>query len=278
MLIGAHVSAASGLFNAPLNAKKLGLECFQFFSRPPQGGAVSDISQEHASLFLTTCEKNAFVDYYIHAPYIVNLASKEARIRNNSIHILRGELERGSLLKARAMMAHLGSASGVGDEVGIKLVIEGLKKILDGHKGSTQFLIEISAGAGAVVGDTFEEIAAILDGVGDDTIGICFDTAHAFASGYDLRDKKSVAATMKKFDGLIGLDRLLISHCNDSKVEFGAKKDRHEHLGHGYIGRAGFEAIVNSPVFKKINLILETEPDEIATDITLLKKLRGSRV
>lgn len=278
MLIGAHVSSANGLFNAPLNAKKLGLECFQFFSRPPQGGACPDISQESAGMFLATCEKSGFVDYYIHAPYIVNLASKEARVRNNSVHILRGELERGSLLKARAMMAHLGSASGVGDEAGVKLVIEGLKKILDGYTGSTQFLIEISAGAGAVIGDTFEEIAAILDGVSDDTIGICFDTAHAFASGYDLRDKKSVAATMKKFDEHIGLGRLLISHCNDSKVEFGAKKDRHEHLGHGYIGRTGFEAIVDSSAFKKINLILETEPEDIAADITLLKKLRGSRV
>ncbi|MEY4745000.1 MAG: hypothetical protein RL272_945, partial [Candidatus Parcubacteria bacterium] len=231
MLFGAHVSAAGGLSNVPKNAAELGLECFQFFSRPPQGGRVSPIAREEAAAFLAGCDANGFSTWYIHAPYVINLASKKARIRASSVEILRGELERGTMLKAAAVMFHPGSASGVGEEQGLALVIDGIKRILKGYKGSTRFLIEISAGAGMVIGDRFEEVRRMIDGVEDERIGVCFDTAHAFASGYDLRTPEAVAATMAEFDRVIGLPRLELSHCNDSKVGIGGRKDRHEHLG-----------------------------------------------
>lgn len=274
MLFGAHISAAGGLSNAPRNAAGLGLECFQFFSRPPQGGRVGPIPPAEIKTFLELCEQHGFSSYYIHAPYVINLASKEDRIRNSSIELLRGELERGSLLRTYGVMFHPGSASGVGEEKGIELVVEGIKKILHGYKGTTRFLIEISAGAGMVIGDTFEEVRAILDGVEDERMGVCFDTAHAFASGYDLRDADAVAKTMKAFDKIIGLERLEMSHCNDSKVGLGERRDRHEHLGKGMIGIDGFRAIVGSKAFKKVNLILETPPDEVAEDLAILRRLR----
>lgn len=276
MLFGAHVSASGGLFNAPKNAAALGVECFQFFSRPPQGGKVGPIAKDAVKSFLDECEKHGFEKWYIHAPYVINLASKEARIRASSVEILRGELERGSLLKTQAMMFHPGSASGVGEEKGLELVIEGIKKILNDYGGSTRLLIEISAGAGMVMGDRFEEVRAMLDGANDDRIGVCFDTAHAFASGYDLRTAEAVAATMKKFDDVIGLDRLELSHCNDSKVALGERKDRHEHLGRGHIGTDGFAAIVASKAFENVNLILETPPEEVDKDLAVLKRLRGA--
>ncbi len=275
MLLGAHISAAGGLSNAPKNAASLGLECFQFFSRPPQGGRVGPIPKTEVSAFLSACDAHGFASYYIHAPYIINLASKEERIRTSSIEILRGELERGSLLKVTAMMFHPGSASGVGEEQGIALVVSGMKKILRGYKGAARFLIEISAGAGMIIGDKFEEVRAILDGVDDERVGVCFDTAHAFASGYDLRTADAVAATMKAFDRTVGLSRLEMSHCNDSKVGIGERKDRHEHLGRGMPGLDGFKAIVGSPAFTKVNLILETPPDDVAADLAILKRLRG---
>lgn len=128
-----------------------------------------------------------------------------------------------------------------------------------------------------VIGDTFEEVATILEGVGNSELGVCFDTAHAFASGYDLRTKKAVDETFKQFDELIGLDRLKMSHCNDSKVELGARKDRHEHLGDGFIGLAGFEAIIHHPKLQHLNLILETEPDGVEKDLGLLKKMRKAK-
>lgn len=274
MKFGAHISAAGGLHNAPSNAAKLGLECFQFFSRPPQGGRVGRVGKEESLLFQRTCEKVGINECYIHAPYIINLASKEKRILDNSIEILRLELERASALGVTAMMAHVGSASGVGEEEGVRLVIDGVKKIIHGHDWKSRFLIEISAGAGMVIGDTFEEIAAILEGVGDDRVGVCFDTAHAFASGYDLRTTHAVDKTMRLFDEIVGLGRLLISHCNDSKVDLGERKDRHEHIGLGRIGENGFRAIVRSKAFKKVDLILETPPDGVALDLEKLRKFR----
>ncbi|HSD12252.1 MAG TPA: deoxyribonuclease IV [Patescibacteria group bacterium] len=275
MLLGAHVSASGGVFNAPKNAAELGLECFQFFSRPPQGGRVGPIAKDDALAFLRACDAHGFPSWYIHAPYVINLASKEARIRASSIELLRGELDRGSILKTAAMMFHPGSASGVGEEQGLALVVEGIKKILKGYKGTTRLLIEISAGAGMVMGDRFEEIRAMLDGADDERLGVCFDTAHAFASGYDLRTSAAVAATMKEFDRVVGLGRLELSHCNDSKVGLDERKDRHEHIGKGMIGAAGFDAIIRSPAFKDVNLILETPPDEVAQDLAALKRFRG---
>lgn len=280
MRIGAHISAAGGLWNAPLNATKLGLECFQFFSRPPQGGRISPIAEDVAEKFISACKKHGLTDHYIHAPYIVNLASKEARIRNNTIEIIRGELERGTILKAKAMMTHLGSASSIGDpEKGVRLTIEGIKKILDGYRGTTQLLLEISAGAGMVMGAKFEEMAEILEGVGDDSVGICFDTAHAFASGYDLRTQEAVRKTMKTFDDTIGLDRLVCVHFNDSKIDIGDKKDRHEHLGEGFIGKEGMTAIIRHKAFEKMDLLLETPHDgtleTLGADITFMRKVRG---
>src|SRR5512142_2724089 len=145
MLLGAHVSASGGLSNAPKNAAALGLECFQFFSRPPQGGRIGPIAKDDALAFLRACDAGGFASWYIHAPYVINLASKEARIRASSVELLRGELERGTILKTSAMMFHPGSASGVGEERGLALVIDGIKKILKGYKGSTRLLIEVSA-------------------------------------------------------------------------------------------------------------------------------------
>lgn len=280
MQIGAHISAAGGLWNAPLNAAKLGLECFQFFSRPPQGGRISPIADDVAERFISTCREHGFTNYYIHAPYIVNLASKEERIRNNTVEIIRGELDRGTILKAKAMMTHLGSASSIGDpKKGVKFTIDGIRRILDGYHGTTQLLLEISAGAGMVIGAQFEEMAEILEGVGDDSVGICFDTAHAFASGYDLRTPAVVKTTMRTFDDTIGLDRLVCAHFNDSKVDLGEKKDRHEHLGEGFIGKKGIEAIMRHKAFKKMDLLLETPHDgtleTLGADIEFMKKVRG---
>lgn len=274
MKFGAHVSAAGGLWNAPENAAALGVECFQFFSRPPQGGRVGAIAKDDAKKFRDACESRGFEKCYIHAPYIINFASKEERIRASSVEIVRGELDRGSILGVTSVMFHPGSASGVGEEHGIRLVVEGMKKILKGYKGTARLLVEISAGAGMVIGDRFEEVREILDGVDDERVGVCFDTAHAFASGYDLRDAAAVAKTMKEFDRVVGLGRLELSHCNDSKVGLGERKDRHEHLGKGMIGIGGFSAIVGSKSFADVNLILETQPEGVAEDLAKLKSLR----
>ncbi len=275
--VGAHVSTAGGLHNAPLNALKFGLDCFQFFTRPPQGGRVAPITAEQAALFRDNCARAGIERCFVHAPYVINLASTAERIRRNSIEIIRTELERAEALGAQAMMTHIGSATGVGEARGLELAAAGVREIVAGYDGPVKFLLEISAGAGMIIGDTFEEIAAIIDAAADGRLGVCFDTAHAFASGYDLRDAAAVAETMTKFDAAIGLDKLFMAHVNDSRADLGERKDRHAHLGEGYIGAAGFQALVASPAFAGKPLILETpDDDDRLRDVSLLKEWCGA--
>src|SRR3989338_1407116 len=243
--------------------------------------AAKPISDEDAAKFRESMKENDIKNVYIHAPYIINLASGKNTTRFGSVKILREELDRGTQLGAKAIMFHPGSAKEVGQEAGAEAVIKGLDRIMDGYEGSCQLLIEISAGAGAVLGDEFEEIATFIDGAkrGKD-IGVCFDTQHAFASGYDLRTKEAVDQTFKDFDRIIGLKKLVASHCNDSKIEFDGHKDRHQHLGHGFIGADAFKYIVQHPKLQHIDLILETpfngeeEKGSREEDIALLKKFR----
>jgi deoxyribonuclease-4 len=281
MRFGAHVSAAGGLWKAGPAGKALGCEVIQIFSRSPQMFAAKPISDEDAEKFRVSMHENDIRDVYIHAPYIVNLASAKNTTRFGSVKILREELERGTQLGAKAIMFHPGSAKEVGQKEGIDAVVKGLDRILDGYDGSCQLLVEISAGAGAVLGDGFEEIAEFIDRAErGKEIGVCFDTQHAFASGYDLRTKDDIDHTFKEFDKIIGLNKLVASHCNDSKVEFDAHKDRHQHLGHGFIGVDAFKYIVEHPKLQHIDLILETpfdgeEPNgSREEDIALLKKFR----
>lgn len=275
MKFGSHVSAAGGLWNAPENAAKMGCEVFQFFTRPPQGGNAAPITAEVAKKFREACEKHEQELWVIHAPYIINFASATERIRQGSLRIIREELDRGSALGARAVMFHPGSARDVPLTMGIRMVADGINELLKGYKGSTQLLIEISAGAGNVIGDTFDEVRDILKLVKSEDVGVCFDTAHAFASGYDLRDAEAVEATFSAFDKEIGLERLVMSHCNDSKVELGAKKDRHDFLGEGFIGLKGFEAMLKDQRLKELFWIVETPVEGQAADIATLKKMRS---
>lgn len=282
MLFGTHVSAAGGLDKAPQRAAEVGAEVFQFFSRSPQGGKATSITPELAASFKKNCLVYKQAECYIHTPYYINFASAKSNIRYGSASIIRDELERGALLGVKYVMTHLGSSKDVGDKQGLISVVEGLVKALDGYKGSTQFLIEISAGAGMVIGDTFEEIIQIIKGVQKNKkvkteIGVCFDTCHAFASGYDLRTKSAVKKTFDDFDSIIGLDKLKLSHCNDSINSLGSHKDRHEHLGKGEIGLSGFEAIVKDKRLNHVNLVLETPKDKPQDDVKnlgILKKFR----
>jgi deoxyribonuclease IV len=280
MLVGVHVSAAGGVQNAPGNAKKIGCEVFQVFSRPPQGGPARPVTKSVIREFVLAMENNKQAEFYIHAPYYINLASTTPRIRYGSISVIRDELERGSLLGAKYVMTHLGSAKDLSRKEAIVKVSHGIIRILDKYKGSAKFLIENSAGSGNVMGDQFEEIAAIIKGLPQsirNKVGVCFDTCHAFSSNYDLRNKKSLDQTLKKFDQIIGLDKLKLIHLNDSKTDINSHVDRHEHIGQGKIGTEGFKAIISHPKLKKVNLILETPEDEKGMqkdDLDLIKKLR----
>ncbi len=275
MLFGTHVSSAGGIDKAPGNAAESGCEVFQIFSRSPRGGPAPKLTATIIKSFRAQCERHGQRAWYIHTPYYINLASENGAVREASIRIIREELERGSAIGAQGVMTHLGSTKTSGEQAGRQLVIAGVQKILMGYKGTCELLLELSAGAGAVIGDTFEELNVILK-ANHYRCGVCLDTQHAFASGYDLRTPAAVKKTLDQFDRTIGLKHLKLIHANDSKVAFASNRDRHEHLGKGEIGAAGFAALVAERRLAHINFILETPTDEgTVNDLKLLKKFRS---
>ena len=262
---------------APARAQAEDCEVFQCFTRPPQGGSAPKLTPELVANFKTEMSRCGQNNFYIHTPYYLNFASLKPTIRIASIRVCHEELERGSVLGAKYVMTHLGSHSGQTENEGIEKVIMAVGEILKNYHGATELLLEISAGSGNIIGDRFDEIGTMvkavknLPGFG----GICFDTCHAFASGYDFRTPAGARAVLKEFDDKIGLRYLRLSHVNDSKFDLGGKRDRHEHIGKGFIGKNGLAALLHTPEFSKIDWLLETEPDGRASDLKLLKKLRG---
>ncbi len=274
MYIGAHISTAGSITFAPRRAAELGCEVMQIFTRPPQGGKAPELTPEIIAAFKKNSGKFNIRRAYIHAPYYINFASVNNRVRYGSVSVVRDELERGSKIGAKYVMTHLGSSGKLIDEEAFQKTAEMLKKSLEGYQGETRLLFENSAGAGNIIGDSFLELARIMDKVKSPAIaGICLDTQHSFASGYDWRNFKE---TIKKIDREIGRDKIKLIHCNDSKTEFGSRRDRHEHLGKGYIGSEPFRHIVSFAKKQEVDLIVETEHEGVMEDIGVLKKLRDN--
>ena len=213
-----------------------------------------------------------------HSSYLINIASPDKELNEKSYRSLKEEMERCQMLKIPNLVLHPGSHVGTGEEAGIKRIIKNLNKLFKELKNNNVcLLLETTAGQGSNLGYTFEQIAVMIDGVKiQDHIGVCLDTCHIFAAGYPISDPKEYKKTMKKFDDIIGIDKLKIIHMNDSKKEFGSRRDRHEHIGKGHIGIEAFRNIVNDKRLKKIPMILETpKEEELKEDIENLKLLRS---
>lgn len=282
MLFGSHISAAGGLQNAPERAAAVGCEVFQFFSRPPQGGPGMKLKPDVIQQFKDNCQKFKQAESYIHTPYYINFASTVPRIRYGSINVVREELERGSLLGTKYVMTHLGSTKLAGPKLGFHKTWRAIQRILDGYTGSCQLLLEISSGAGDLVGGSFEQLRDLIKNVESvakykNKVGICLDSCHMFAAGYDLRTPAAVKKTLDEFGKKVGFKYLKLMHCNDSLGKLGDKKDRHQHLGQGQIGLEGFKALVNDKRLKNVNFILETPKDSSQDDIRNLDVLKGFR-
>jgi len=275
MKFGAHVSISGGIDKAPSRAFELGCECFQMFTRSPRGGVPPPLDSKIIDTFLNECSKYNLSDYYVHTPYYINLASENGNIRSASISIIKEDLKRGSSLGVKYVMTHLGSSMRIGKREAIIKAIEALRQVLDQTTYPTNLLLENSAGQGETIGNTFEELAEILDKVGAPDLGICLDTAHLLASGYDIRTKDTVNNTIQNFDSIVGLGKLKLLHGNDSKVGLGERKDRHEHIGKGKIGEMGFKSIVNNHHLIDIDMIVETPVEKVDDDIKNLKRLKG---
>ncbi|MEA2088242.1 MAG: deoxyribonuclease IV [Patescibacteria group bacterium] len=272
MNIGCHISIAKGIEKTPEKAANLGCETMQIFSRSPRGGKAKKITKQIIHQFKIQNSKFKIREVYIHAPYYINFASANNHICYSSAKTVREELEMASLLGAKYVITHLGSSKDVGREKGIKKTIKMLSISINGYKGSTKLLLENTAGSGKIIGSSFSELAKIIKGVDKLAIaGVCLDTQHSFASGYDW---KNFDKTLKKISKEINLKLIKFIHANDSKVECGSRKDRHEHIGKGKIGLKAFKKIVKFAVENNIDMVCETEEHGVIEDIKTLKKFR----
>lgn len=278
MKFGAHVSIAGGIENAPLRARQLGCECFQMFTRSPRGGKPPELEDRLLESFFLNCSEAAISDYYVHTPYFINLASGKEDMRTRSVDLVREELERSSALGVKYMMTHIGSAKGMERDVAISNVVDSVLKILEDYRGTTQLLLENTAGQGDTIGVSFEEISLILKRISCDGLGVCIDTAHMFASGYDIRTCEGVQELVERMDAVFAPGTVKLVHANDSKVGFNSHKDRHEHPGQGEIGIGCFRAMIGNPFFENLDMIVEMPPPEVAKDVELLKKLRDAGI
>jgi deoxyribonuclease-4 len=276
MRIGAHVSIKGGLPNAPDTARDAGCECFQIFTRSPRGGAAKPITTSNAKAFRAACDAAGQGAWYVHTPYYINLASADGVIRNMSVGIVREELKRATTLAASAVMTHLGAAKDDDGGKALERVVRSVRTILSRYRGSARLLVELAAGSESIVGTSFEELAVVV-GATSGECGVCLDTQHMFASGYDIRDRRAARKTFDEFDTVIGLEHLGLIHANDSKVPFASRKDRHEHIGKGEIGEKGFEALLTLSRLQSVDVVLETRSQGVREDVRTLKKLRARK-
>ena len=281
MKIGCHLSSSGGYLAMGQTAVSIGANVFQFFTRNPRGGAAKPIDKADVKDFLAYAEENGIGPILAHAPYTLNAAAAEPKVREFAESVFIDDLKRLAFTPGALYNFHPGSHVGQGAEKGIELIAEILLKVLP-YAGPTTVLLETMSGKGSEVGRNFEEIKSIIDLVESNysnpntqtpLLGVCLDTCHVWDGGYDIVD--DLDGVLAEFDRVIGLDRLKAIHTNDSMNVLGAHKDRHEKIGKGKIGLEAFERIVNHPLLRDLPFYLETPCDlqGYKEEIALLKGL-----
>ncbi len=270
--VGFHVSISGGISNSVENSKRANCSAFQIFSRNPRGWAAKPLDSADVSLFKSSLaasgiDSNSVV---VHMPYLPNLSGPDGDMYSKSVATLAGEIERCHVLGIKFLVIHLGSHLGKGAENGINQLVKAIQTARSKSKSQTMVLLENNAGQKNSVGANFGELRKILDRL-DGNTGVCIDTCHAFASGYDIRTAEGVDKTLSEFDDTAGLKAVQVIHLNDSKGELNSNLDRHEHIGLGNIGRAGLSAFVKHKDIKKLPIIMETPIDEKRDDVGNMK-------
>ena len=273
--IGIHTSIAGALSKSAERAHRLGCNTFQIFSSSPRQWKQSRVDPAEARSLWRLRETYDLYPLVIHDNYLINLASSDPRIRQKSIEAFRGELERAATLGAEYLVTHPGSA-GNGDRRGALLrFITGLEEAARGRKrGRLRVLLENTAGGGGTLGSDFEELRAILELTDGVPLGCCLDTAHCYQAGFDLSTAKGLADLQARVERTVGLDSVRVVHTNDSRTALGSRADRHEHIGRGGIGLAGFRRILNHPRWRNKAFILETPIEREGDDLRNLQTVR----
>lgn len=276
-ILGAHTSTQGGVSAAVTLAQKLGFTGMQIFTKNNNRWQAKPLSEEEITKYKTLLKESGIKYVVAHDSYLINLCAKDQILLEKSRAAFIDELHRCEQLGITHLNFHPGAHGGVGEKEGIQLIADSLNychQLTPGFK--VKSMLELTAGQGTALGCTFEQIAEIISLVkAKKRMCVCIDTAHIFAAGYDIRDKKNYRSVMKHFNEIIGADRLHCYHLNDSKKELGSRVDRHEHIGKGHIGLDGFRNIMNDEQFYHVPKILETpKGKEQVEDILNLKVLR----
>ncbi|MHB8568146.1 MAG: deoxyribonuclease IV [Nitrososphaerales archaeon] len=267
-LVGLHVSISGHLGDAVERAIEAGcVGTFQIFSCSPRRWSAVPIDETEAGAFRSRIASGNFYPI-CHMPYLPNLCSPDPKIYSQSIAVLTREIRRCELIGVKSLVVHFGSHASTSVADGHRRLIEACKvAIQKTRECQVKLLLENSSGIRNSVGSDFNHIRYVLDQIGDsDRTGVCFDTCHAFASGYDLRNEKTVEKTMEEFDRTVGNDKLKLIHLNDSKGDLGGAKDRHENIGQGKIGLEGFKALISLKDYSSVPLVLETPVENEGDD------------
>ncbi|GAB6137604.1 deoxyribonuclease IV [Halanaerobaculum tunisiense] len=276
MKFGVHTSISDGFDQAAQRAADLECATLQIFSSNPRGWKAREIEATEVEQLQDNLAKYKLQPLVIHTPYLLNLASPKEDLYAKSQQALKQEVRRADRLGADYLVLHPGSHTGSGIEAGIARVGQALDNVLAAVDPEVMVLLENVAGRGTAVGASREELARIFTYVDDvDQLGICFDTCHGFAAGYDLRDKEVVDQLVTNLDSTFGLEKLGVIHVNDSQGEVGSNKDRHQHIGQGEIGLVGFKNLICHPLLQDKPFILETPVDEAGDDQQNLATLRS---
>ncbi|MCA9254230.1 MAG: deoxyribonuclease IV [Phycisphaerales bacterium] len=257
---GSHLSVAGGFENAFHEGVDVGCDCLQIFVKNQRQWTAKPISDEQVAAYKAASKETGIGPVVAHASYLLNLASPEAPNRDKSVKALIDELERCEALGVVGLVLHPGAHMGDGEAKGIKRIAASLNKTHKATKGFVcRVLLESTAGQGTTIGHDVAHLGQIIEGVSEaERIGVCLDTCHLFAAGYDLRDVEAYEAMVQAMDASFGVDRVACIHMNDSKFDLGSRRDRHEHINEGFIGRAGFVNVVNDARLAGVPRILET--------------------
>jgi deoxyribonuclease-4 len=279
-MLGFHVSISGSIDLAVDRALEMGCTTFQIFTRNPRGWAFKPLDEGQAQLFREKRSKAGYEKVVAHMPYLPNLATSVKPYQKQSRASLKAEVRRCSALEVDYLVAHIGSHLGKGIMEGVKNVVGACNEALEANPGKTVLLVETMAGQSHSVGSRFEELRLIVDGVKQsERMGVCFDTCHVFAAGFDLSSKPAVERTMGLFDDIVGKERLKVVHLNDSMGPVGSGLDRHEYVGKGQIGEKGFRAILHHGDIAKLPLIMEVpveEKTQYEENLKMARRLAGA--
>ena len=276
MRFGFHISIAGGFSKIVERALVRSCETIQFFSRNPRGWKYSPLNKREVEQFRLSIRSSTLFPVFLHMPYLPNIASPKSKFYNRSIRSIATDLQRAEHLGAQYLIIHIGHRMESPEDQAIEAVSQGIDQAFERVKNEVILLLENTAGQGTEIGSSFDQIKKIIEGVHDhQRMGVCLDTAHTFEAGNDLSSKDGINRTLEKFDETIGLKRLHLLHLNDSKTPLGSRKDRHWHIGKGYIGLEGFRNLVNHPLLNHLPGIMETPRKDTVEDLKNMKVIRS---